>query len=64
MKIIYLLVDDYTPDAGSTIYGAYTTLELAKKALEHLEDAENNEYGENLNEDDTIEVRSLTLKEE
>ncbi len=57
MTEVYYLIDDYTPDAGSTIYGMYSTMEKAQKALEELENP-NNEYGENMNEDDTIDIRS------
>ena len=54
---IYLVIDDYTSDAGSTIYGAFTTHELAQKRVDELSDPESNEYGCNMNEDDTIDIR-------
>ena len=53
---VWMLVDDYTPDAGSTIYGVYISEEVAELALEELE-SEDNEYGCNMNEEDTIEIR-------
>lgn len=53
---VWMLIDDYTPDAGSTIYGVYSSMELAELALEELE-SENNEYGKNMNEDDSIDIR-------
>ena len=62
MKDVYLLVDDYTPDAGSTIWGVYSTREKAENALKHLEDGENNEWGFNQNKDNTIDIRCETLQ--
>ena len=56
MNKIYIVIDNYSPDRGSIIYGIFSTKELAKKCVLRLEDADNNEYGENLNEDNTIEI--------
>ncbi len=52
---VYIVIDDYTPDAGSTIYGIYFTVELAEKRLKELEDPEN-EYGCNMNKNDSIRI--------
>lgn len=54
---IYLVIDDYTPDEGSTIYGIYTTRELAQERINQLSDPDKNEYGKDMNEDDTLEIR-------
>ena len=59
--VVYLLIDDYTPDGNSTVYGVYSTSEKAEEALARLEDAENNEYGSNLNENDTIQIESYNV---
>jgi len=59
-KKVYIVMDDYTPDAGSTIYGVYSTNGLAEKAVEELE-SEDNEYGRNMNEEGTIDIRSEYL---
>ena len=59
-KEIYLLVDDYTPDAGSTIYGAFSTRELAEERLAKLSSYDN-EYGHDVNEDGTIEIKCISV---
>ena len=59
---LYIVLDNYTPDAGSTIYGVFPTNELAKQCIAHLEDADNNPYGQNMNEEDTIEIYSTSLE--
>lgn len=56
---IYLVKDDYTPDYP-TVYGAYTTLEIAKQVIKLLS-SENNPYGCSQNENDTLEVETLTV---
>lgn len=52
---VYLLIDDYTPNTGSIIYGIYNTENKAERRLKELENPEN-EYGQNMNEDNTIEI--------
>ena len=54
MKEIYILKDDYAPDAGSRIYGVYSTLEKAKEAMEHYE-SDDNEYGQGC---DSLDIES------
>lgn len=61
-QTIYLLKNDYLPDAGSMIYGAYTTFETAQKALEFLADAENNPWGSD--ESENAEIDSITLTDD
>jgi len=52
---VYILIDDYTPDAGSTIYGVFATYDLASAKLKELS-GDYNEYGCSMNEDDTIDI--------
>ena len=63
MKEIYLVVDNYTLDAGSTIYSAHTTIDQARKEIERLS-SDDNEYGSNMNERDTLDWVSVYLQEE
>ena len=58
---VYVIKDDFTSDAGSTIYGIYSTREKAEAAFAILEDPDKNAYGCNLNENDTLEIDSHTL---
>jgi len=44
---VFQIVDDYTPDAGSTIYGTYATESLAETELKRL-CSPDNEYGEDV----------------
>ena len=53
---VYLLIDDYTPDVGSTIYGVFATEALAQEKLDSLS-SDDNEYGCSQNEDDTIYIQ-------
>lgn len=59
---VYLLVDDYTPDAGSTIYSAHKTRVGAEAALKELSNPDN-EYGYDLNQEDTVTINILTLED-
>ena len=61
MKKVYILIDDYTPDAGSTIYGVYVTKKAAETRLKELEN-EDNEYGQNMNEDNTIDIQEYEIE--
>lgn len=45
MKTVYILKDDYAPDAGSRIYGVYSTYEKAEEAMDYFSE-ENDTYGE------------------
>lgn len=54
---VFMLIDDYTPDAGSSIYGVFSTDELAQRRLKDLS-SDDNEYGRDLNKNDTIDIRS------
>lgn len=58
---VFILKDDYTEDAGSTIYGVFSSQEKAEEALAILEDPERNPYGRNLNTDKTLEIESYTI---
>lgn len=58
---VWQVVDDYTPDAGSTIYGTYATIELAQERLDNLCNPDN-EYGENVGEN--CDIRSEVVKYE
>ena len=44
MKIVYILKDDYAPDAGSRIYGVYSTRAKAQEAMDYFSE-ENDDYG-------------------
>ena len=54
---VWLLIDDYTPDAGSTIYGVYETHELAQ---DYLDNGIKEDYGENM-DTDNIDIRPETV---
>lgn len=62
MTKVYILIDDYTPEAGSTIYGVFATNKLAEARLKELS-SDDNEYGESLNAEDTIEILIEDIKE-
>ena len=49
-------MDDYTPDAGSTIYGVFANRALAETKLDELS-REDNEYGCNINEGNTLDIQ-------
>ena len=48
-KQVFILKNDYVPDAGSMIYGVYATRELAEKA-EARYASDDNEFGEGCEE--------------
>lgn len=52
---IYILMDDHTPDVGSSIYGVFATYDLAQAKLDELS-REDNEYGCNMNKFYTIDI--------
>jgi len=58
LKEVWLVVDDYTPDAGSTIYGVFATQELAEARLEVL-CSEDNEYEEDVGSDCDIRTEAI-----
>ena len=51
---VYIVMDEYTPD-GPTIYEVCSSEEKAQEVLNKLSSDEN-EYGENMNENDTISI--------
>lgn len=56
--VVWMVIDDYQPDAGSTIYGIFKTEALAEwYATEGLKE----DYGEYTDRLDTVEVRRETL---
>jgi hypothetical protein len=59
---IYIVKDDYTTDYP-TIYGAYTTQEIAEEVVSILSNPDHpkNPYGENLNENDTLDIDRITV---
>lgn len=57
---VYLVIDDYTPDAGSSIYGCYTT---AEKAQEYIDIGMAEEYGEDYAKDSNAYVKTLNVAE-
>jgi hypothetical protein len=55
---VYILKDDYAPDAGSRIYGVYSTRAKAEKAMEEYE-SDDNEYG---NGCDSLDISSYDVE--
>ncbi len=56
---VYLVIDDYTPDAGSSIYGAFSTYE---KAEQYLTVGLLEEYGDDVNERDCACIETMTVE--
>ncbi len=56
---VYLVSDDYTPDAGSSLYGCYSTRE---KAQEYINTGMATEYGKNYAEESEAYVQVLEVK--
>ncbi len=50
---VFILKNDYAPDAGSKIYGVYSTIEKAYEAMERYE-SEDNEYGKGCDSLDVV----------
>ena len=57
-QYVYILKDDYAPDAGSRIYGVYSTREKAEEAQEKYE-SEDNEYETAC---DSLDIRRFLLE--
>jgi hypothetical protein len=57
-KTVYILKDDYAPDAGSRIYGVYSTYEKAEEAMEYYGN-ENEDYGEGC---ESLDICSFSLQ--
>lgn len=55
---IYILKDDYAPDAGSRVYGVYSTSEKASEFLERYE-GDDNEFGRGC---DSLDVSSYIVE--
>lgn len=55
---VYILKDDYAPDAGSRIYGVYSTREKALADQARYE-SDDNEYGEAC---DSLSISSYVLE--
>jgi len=58
---VFLIIDDYSPDAGSRLWGFFSTIEAANERLNQLE-SDDNEYGSNQNKDETIEIVSHKVR--
>jgi len=61
IKEVYIVVDNYT-EGEPTIYGTYSTRSEAERAFKELE-SEDNDYGENMNEDGTLEIEVLDIQQ-
>lgn len=60
-QTIYLVVDDYKPEPGSVIYGAYTTYDIAFKAMENLADPDGPYGGMEI---ENLDIRTETLTDD
>lgn len=56
-KYVYLVIDDYTPDAGSTIYGVFDTMELAQ---DYVDNGIKADYGDD-HDVDSIDIQQEIL---
>lgn len=54
---VYILKDDYAPDAGSRIYGVYSTREKAQEDMDFYSE-ENEVYGEGCN---SLDIREFEV---
>jgi len=59
-KEVYVVLDNYTEDQP-TIYGTFSTREKAEEAFKELESIDN-DYGENMNADGTLEIEVLEVQ--
>ena len=57
-QTVYIIKDDYAPDAGRRIFGVYSTREKAEAAQDRYE-SEDNEYSEAF---DPLDIRSFELE--
>ena len=55
---VYLVIDDYTPDAGSTIYGVFETDELAEA---YIATGIREEYGDDRADNNNAYVQSYKV---
>lgn len=60
MKYVYIVIDDYTPDAESTIYGAFATEKLAQK---YIDEGIDEDYGKGHKTGDEY-INRMTIDEE
>ena len=56
---IYILLDRYTEDMTTRIYGAYETQDKARVALEDLSNTDTNGEGYDLNENKTARIEDI-----
>jgi len=60
MSDVWIVIDDYAPDAGSDIHGCYATMELAEQAMKEY-GTDDNEFGE-AQDIDNWDIRSLSVQ--
>ena len=58
--VVYLVIDDYTPDAGSSLYGCYAKRE---KAQEYIDTGMAEDFGEDYAKDSDAYIEPLDVEE-
>jgi hypothetical protein len=58
MREVWLVIDDYHPEPGSVIYGAFETKELAQS---YLDVGITEDYGKDTERVETARVQRLTV---